>query len=234
MTPPRWILLVICALVPAVAWRVGGPAVWYVAVVGFGVAAALAAWSLAQDDQLGAAITPKAGDASVGIIPAVALYALLYLAVTKGLAPSPVLRLCAADGPLLRQGGVHGLGAAVEWLRVQSCAAVGHTAGIQGSARVGLVITVAALEELAWRGGVQQGLAERFGSTRGWLLASALYALVHLGTLNVTTALLALPCGLLWGALYRYRGRLAPALLSHVVLSWALFVPHRASLFLTP
>lgn len=234
MTPQRWILLAVCALLPTVSWHLGGASLWYSAVLGFGVAAALAAWALAQDGQLGAAITPRSGDASVGILPAIALYALLYLVVTKVIAPQPLLRVCTTEGPLVDRAGLHGLAAAAEWLRVRTCAAVGHAGGIQGTARVGLVVTVAALEELAWRGGVQQGLAERFGSTRGWLLASALYALVHLGTLNVTTALVALPCGLLWGALYRFRGRLAPALLSHVVFSWALFVPNRVSLFIAP
>ncbi len=234
MTPPRWILLVVCALLPTLSWHLGGASVWYSAVLGFGVAAALAAWALAQDGQLGAALTPRAGDASLGIVPAVVLYALLYVVVTKVMAPLPLLRVCTVDGPLVPRGGLHGLAALTEWMRVRSCLAVGHVGAIQGTARVGLVLTVAALEELAWRGGVQQGLSERFGSTRGWLLASGLYALVHVGTLNAATVLVALPCGLLWGALYRFRGRLAPALLSHIVFSWALFVPNRASLFITP
>lgn len=234
MTPQRWILLAVCALLPTVSWHLGGASLWYSAVLGFGVAASLAAWALAQDGQLGSALSPRSGDASFGILPAIALYALVYVAVTKLVAPQPLLRVCTAEGPLVDRAGLHGLAAAAEWLRARSCVAFGHAGAIQGTARVGLVVTVAALEELAWRGGVQQGLSERFGSTRGWLLASALYALVHAGTLNPAPVLLALPCGLLWGALYRFRGRLAPALLSHVVFSWAVFVPNRVSLFITP
>jgi membrane protease YdiL (CAAX protease family) len=66
-------------------------------------------------------------------------------------------------------------------------------------------------------------MAERLGSTRGWLAASALYGAAHLGTGNPLIALLAFAGGLVWGGLYRYRGRLAPAMFSHAVFSYFLF-----------
>jgi membrane protease YdiL (CAAX protease family) len=226
MTPPRWIILALCAVVPAIAWRVGGASLWYVMVLGYGAAAALAAWALAQDDQLRAALAPKAGDATLGLLPALALFALAWLLVTRVLAPIPELRWYTPDGAYVDRAWPRGSMVAIEWVRARILDAMGRAASIQGSARVAFVLAIAALEELAWRGGVQQGLSERFGSTRGWLLASALYAAAQLGTLNPAPALLAIPCGLVWGAMYRFRGRLAPAILSHAIFSWALFAHH--------
>lgn len=231
MTPPRWILLALCAVLPALAWRLGGASLWYALVLGYGAAASLAAWELAQDDQLKAALVPRAGDATLGLLPALLLFTLVSLLVTRVLAPLPELRYFTPDGAWVGRADAHGLQAATEWLRERACAAMGRASAIQGSARVAFVLAVAALEELAWRGGVQQGLSERFGSTRGWLLASGLYALAQLGTLNAAPALLALPCGLLWGAMYRFRGRLAPSILSHAIFSWALFA-HNSSPFI--
>lgn len=231
MPLPRWILLALCALVPAVAWRLGGPSLWYAMVLGYGVAAALAAWSLAQDDQLKAALVPKAGDATLGMLPAMLLFGGVFLFVTHVLAPLPELRMYTSDGAYVERAWPHGAGVAVEWLRLRALDAMGRLAAIQGSARVAFVLAIAALEELAWRGGVQQALSERLGSTRGWLAASALYALAQLGTLNPVLALFALPCGLLWGAMYRFRGRLAPAILSHAIFAWALYA-HNTSPFL--
>lgn len=231
MTPPRWILLALCAVVPALAWRLGGASLWYAMVLGYGAAAALAAWALAQDDQLKAALVPSAGDATLGLVPAMLLFGLTWLLFTRALGPIPELRYYTPDGAWVGRVGAHGLQAAGEWMRERALAAMGRASAIQGSARVAFVLAIAAFEELAWRGGVQQGLSERFGSTRGWLLASVLYALAQLGTLNPAPALLALPCGLLWGAMYRFRGRLAPAILSHALFSWALFA-HDSSPFI--
>jgi membrane protease YdiL (CAAX protease family) len=231
MTPPRWILLALCAVLPALAWRLGGASLWYALVLGYGAAASLAAWELAQDDQLKAALVPRAGDATLGLLPALVLFTLVSLFVTRVLAPLPELRYFTPDGAWVGRADAHGLQAAAEWLRERACAAMGRASAIQGSARVAFVLAIAALEELAWRGGVQQGLSERFGSTRGWLLASGLYALAQLGTFNAAPALLALPCGLLWGAMYRFRGRLAPSILSHAIFSWALFA-HNSSPFI--
>jgi len=231
MTPSRWILLALCAVLPALAWRLGGASLWYSLVLGYGAAASLAAWELAQDGQLKAALAPRSGDATLGLLPAMVLFGLVWLLVTRVLAPIPELRFYTPDGAWVGRADAHGLQAATEWLRESACAAMGRSSAIQGSARVAYVLAIAALEELAWRGGVQQGLSERFGSTRGWLLASALYALTQLGTLNAAPALLALPCGLLWGAMYRFRGRLAPSILSHALFSWALFA-HNSSPFI--
>jgi hypothetical protein len=70
---------------------------------------------------------------------------------------------------------------------------------------------------------VQPMLSERLGTSRGWLTAAGLFVLAQLATGNVAVALLALPTGLLWAGLARYRGTLFPAILSHAVFSWFFF-----------
>ena len=224
MNPLRWTLLALSVAAPALAWRVGGASLWYVMLAAYGVAGALAAYGLAQDGQLRAALQPRQGDATFGLVPAILLFVAVTYFFTHAIAPSPLLRVYTPDGPWIPRADVHGWHALTEWLRDRACAAMGRSAAIQGSARAAFVIGIALLEELAWRGGVQQALSERYGSSRGWVITSLLYAAAQLGTLNAAPALLALPCGLLWGAMYRYRGRLAPGLLSHALFSWAFFV----------
>lgn len=224
MDAPRWILLVLALVTPGLAWRVGGASLWYVSLAAYGVAGAIAAYNLAQDGQLRAALQPRSGDATLGLVPAIGLFMGVTFLFTHVLAPTPELRYYTPDGAWVLRADPHGFTAVTEWLRDRACSAMARSAAIQGTARAAFVLAIAALEELAWRGGVQQALSERFGSTRGWLLASVLYAVAQLGTLNAAPALLALPCGLLWGAMYRFRGRLAPGVLSHALFSWAFFV----------
>jgi hypothetical protein len=94
---------------------------------------------------------------------------------------------------------------------------------VRGDVRGVAIVLLAAVEEIAWRGGVQQLLAERLGSVRAWIAASVLFALAHLGTGNGAVALLALVGGLLWGGLYLVRGRLTPAIIAHSTFSFAFF-----------
>lgn len=216
-------MLALVMALPAVFYRVGGVGLWGVGLAGYAVAAAVAMWALAQDDQLRAAMTPRQGDAALGLGTAMVFFVALTFAVTKVLAPRDALRLCAVDGAWFAQPLARGAGAALEWLRDHACMAVGRSSALRGSTRGLAVVLIAAAEEIAWRGGVQQLLSERLGSTRGWVVTSLLFALAELGTGNPVIALLALPLGFTWGALYRYRGRLAPALLSHVAFSWFFF-----------
>ncbi len=220
MTPLRWTLLAVCMAVPALAYRLGGVGLWVTYATAYGIAAALAAREFAADGQLRGALSPQRGDAAFGFGSAALFYLALLLAFRYVIAPGSFLPLCGPDGALFGQPGVHGLGVVTEWLRDRSCAGFARSSGIRGPARGVLVVAIAAAEELAWRGGVQQGLSERLGSTRGWLAATGLYALAQFGTGNAATVLLALAAGLLFGALFRYRGRLAPALFAHCTFAW--------------
>ena len=94
------------------------------------------------------------------------------------------------------------------------------------------IVAVALLEEIVWRGMVQQILEEHFGVRRAWILAAGLYALAHLPTLwtlampsagkNPLVILAALYCGAVWGFLVARKQRLPPALVSHALFTYAV------------
>jgi hypothetical protein len=151
------------------------------------------------------------------------------LAVNHWLAPEPYLHVCGPRGVWVPRHGAAGLARAAEWLRQRACEAHFRSAGLRGPLRAVAIVFIAAAEEVAWRGGVQQVLSERLGSLRGWVAASVLFGLAHLGTGNVAVGLLALAGGFLWGAIFLWRGRLLPAVLSHAVFSFALFYQNSPS-----
>lgn len=78
-------------------------------------------------------------------------------------------------------------------------------------------------EELYWRGYVQRRLSERLGGFPGYLVATALYAGVHLWTWNVMLVGAAAVAGAFWGLLYWRLGNLAPVVISHSVWSAVIF-----------
>jgi membrane protease YdiL (CAAX protease family) len=87
-----------------------------------------------------------------------------------------------------------------------------------------MVLLIGPGEELFWRGFLQRRWQARFGPVPGWLLSTALYALVHLGSGNLLLVLAAVVCGLFWGALYlRYRSVLLVAA-SHTLWDLLVFI----------
>ncbi len=79
-------------------------------------------------------------------------------------------------------------------------------------------------EELFWRGWLQRALGKRYRPMAGWLLATAIYAGVHLASGNPMLVLAALVCGLFWGWLYlRLRSPLLNAI-SHTAWDLAVFL----------
>jgi membrane protease YdiL (CAAX protease family) len=110
---------------------------------------------------------------------------------------------------------------------------------------IAATIAVTALaEEVLWRGMVTQVLAERVGSRTAWLWAAGLYALAYapsawslragwagtagapgvhgIAALDPILVVAALAGGLLWGAMARGFGRLAPGVLAHALFDWAV------------
>jgi membrane protease YdiL (CAAX protease family) len=221
------VALALLAIGPAIAFRLGGASLWVVYGLLVALAAGLSAWELQQDGILKDVMRRQGFDLLIGLGVALGLLGAVTLAFNYWIAPSHfaggIFRRCTVHGPLLPRLEPHGLDRVAEWLRAQVCKGYGATLGIEPRFRAPVVFVVAALEEFAWRGGVQQALSEKYGSTRGWLLTSVLFALVHAATPTPALGLLALPCGLLWGALYRYRGRLVPGVFSHAVFSMFLF-----------
>jgi membrane protease YdiL (CAAX protease family) len=227
MPGSRVIAFVLAAAAPAVAYRLGGVPFWTSYAALLTVAASFAAFVLWQDELLRGVMLPKRLDVAWGVGGAAVLYLLVVLAYNNLVAPStqlgPLLRQCGANGPTVPHGDAHGFGAVLESARAQVCYGYVRSLGVLGPPRGFLLILIACLEEIAWRGGVQQALSEKLGSTRGWLAASVLYGAAMAGTGNWPLALASFAGALLWGGLYRYRGRLAPAFASHAVFSFFLF-----------
>jgi len=77
-------------------------------------------------------------------------------------------------------------------------------------------------EELVWRGVVQTALARRLGAWRGVTLAALAYALAHAPLGSPVLVVVALSCGIAWGAMRAASGSLVPSLLAHLV--WDIVV----------
>jgi membrane protease YdiL (CAAX protease family) len=77
-------------------------------------------------------------------------------------------------------------------------------------------------EELVWRSVVQGALVRRHGSWAGVALAAGAYALVHAPVGSPVLVLVALACGLAWGALRAASASLVPTLVAHLV--WDVLV----------
>lgn len=97
-----------------------------------------------------------------------------------------------------------------------------------------LVGSVAALEEIAWRG-LGFGIVERiWGTRRAFPIVTALYGLTHLPTLlllavpgvgwNPLLFLAAVGCGIVWTFLVAKTGRLTIAVFSHAMFTWLVTV----------
>ena len=82
-----------------------------------------------------------------------------------------------------------------------------------------LLVLIGPAEEVFWRGYVQRTLSERWGANVGFIVATAVYTLVHIGSLNFMLIMASMVCGIAWGLLYR----LMPQRFSAIVLSHALW-----------
>ncbi|MDY6905716.1 MAG: type II CAAX endopeptidase family protein [Thermodesulfobacteriota bacterium] len=77
-------------------------------------------------------------------------------------------------------------------------------------------------EEIYWRGFLQRQLMTRLGDGRGWLLATALYAGVHVSSGNFMLIGAAAVAGAFWGAMYwRFRD-VSAIIISHSI--WSTFI----------
>lgn len=90
--------------------------------------------------------------------------------------------------------------------------------------KIGLLILllIGPGEELIWRGYLQRHWEKRWGFPAGWLLATALYAAVHIGSGNAMLILAAGAAGLYWGFLYHLAGSTLLNAVSHTL--WDLLV----------
>jgi len=77
-------------------------------------------------------------------------------------------------------------------------------------------------EELVWRGVVQTALVRRLRPWRGVPVAALAYALAHAPLGSPVLVVVALSCGMVWGALRATSASLVPSLLAHLV--WDILV----------
>lgn len=87
-----------------------------------------------------------------------------------------------------------------------------------------LLLWIGPAEEVFWRGFVQRRLGERLGRWRGYLLASLIYAGVHVWAFNAMLFVAALVCALFWGAMFLRTRSVWPGLISHAVWDVTVFV----------
>ncbi len=87
-----------------------------------------------------------------------------------------------------------------------------------------LLLIIGPAEEIFWRGYVQDTLAEKFGDNKGWIIASLIYAGVHVYALNLMLLAAALICGLFWGWIFKRYKSLWPGIISHAIWDVTIFV----------
>ena len=88
-----------------------------------------------------------------------------------------------------------------------------------------MLFLIGPAEEIFWRGYVQRSLSQRWNSDKGFLVTTALYALVHAGSCNFMLLMAALVAGIVWGGLYRFfPQRMAAIIVSHAVWDVVVFI----------
>ena len=88
-----------------------------------------------------------------------------------------------------------------------------------------MLFLIGPAEEIFWRGYVQQSLTERWNANAGFVVTTAIYALVHAGSFNFMLTMAALVAGFAWGLLYRlFPERFAAIIISHALWDVAVFI----------
>jgi len=178
--------------------------------------AALALQGFSRDGTLRARLMPHWGDLSLGALPGIGL----------------LMASWGARAVLLPTGT-----ARQAWL-LRLYLVLGDPETLQHSVFLtGALVVIVLCEELVWRGMVLDELTERFGTRRGWVLATLGYALAALPTAyslrdpiagpNPLLVIAAFGCGLIWTFLAARTGRLLPSVVSHLVFTYFSAVQFR-------
>lgn len=86
-----------------------------------------------------------------------------------------------------------------------------------------LLFVTGPCEEIFWRGFLQRSLMVRYGRWPGWLITTAVYALVHVWSLNFMLVGAAAVAGAFWGLMYLRFRRLDGLIISHSLWSACIF-----------
>ncbi len=88
-----------------------------------------------------------------------------------------------------------------------------------------MLFLIGPAEEIFWRGYIQQNLSQRWNPNIGFIITTAIYALVHAGSLNFMLTMAAMVAGAAWGLLYRFfPNRFGAIIVSHAVWDVAVFI----------
>jgi len=193
----------------------GTVALWVLAGGPTLVLAAVAAWWASREELLREWLLPRWGDFSRGVVGALLLFGVAW-AFSRIVAP---------------------VGSPREIWLVSLYGQMGDPKVLQAHAPAvaATIVGVVIAEEVLWRGMVTQLLADRIGTRTAWIWSAALYALAYVPTawslradagpgagLDPVLPAAALAGGLLWGAMARTFGRLAPGILAHALFDWAV------------
>lgn len=88
-----------------------------------------------------------------------------------------------------------------------------------------MLFVIGPAEEIFWRGYVQEKLSARYNQNIGFIVTTAIYALVHAGSMNFMLTMAALVAGFVWGTLYRFfPQRFGAIIVSHALWDVAVFI----------
>lgn len=115
-------------------------------------------------------------------------------------------------------------GAALPFAQGQIGAIYGKGAGTSTTIIAFLLFFITGpCEEIYWRGYLQKNLMTRYGHWQGWLLATVIYAGVHIWSFNFMLTGAAGVAGAFWGAMFWRFKNLAPVIVSHSIWSTVIF-----------
>ena len=143
-------------------------------------------------------ITPRWRSFALGTISAIILYFLFYL--------GNVLSALIFSNAGQKVGGIYGLGHGTHHLLIFLL----------------LLLVTGPGEEIFWRGFLQSKMMDRFGKLPGYIIATCIYAAVHVFSGNIILIGAALVAGALWGAMYMWRRDLFMQIVSHSL--WSSFI----------
>lgn len=88
-----------------------------------------------------------------------------------------------------------------------------------------LLFFIGPAEEIFWRGFILQEFMQRFNSRAyALILSTILYTLVHIWAFNLMLLVAAFVCGIFWGFIYLRYKSLVPAIISHSLWDFAVFI----------
>lgn len=87
-----------------------------------------------------------------------------------------------------------------------------------------LLLWIGPAEEIFWRGYVQRKLSAKLGGWQGLIVATLIYALIHIWSFNFMLIMAALICGLFWALMYKHFRSVWPGIISHAVWDAVIFV----------